>query len=76
MYKIATKNSIETNNYSLTLSYKQKSLQLLPENPLLLVPLTNIEIHQKKLDDTKQNTHHTLEILHQFEHPLSFNEKE
>ena len=75
-YEIAAKNSIETGDYSLALSYGQKSLQLLPENPLLLVPLANVEVHQGKLADARRNARRALEILRRFERPLSFGEKE
>ena len=75
-YEIASKASIETGDYARALFYGEESLRLLPENPLLLVPLANLQAQQGKLGDAERNARRALEILGRFERPQRYREKE
>ena len=74
-YEIAAKSSIEIGDYSLAILHGKKSLQLLPENPLLLVPLSNVQVQQGKLVEAKRNAQRALQILKRIERPLNFEQK-
>src|ERR1700690_2557692 len=42
-YEVAARACLELENYELGLNYADKSFALLPENPLLLVPVADVE---------------------------------
>ncbi|HZP01168.1 MAG TPA: hypothetical protein VFD30_12820, partial [Terriglobia bacterium] len=44
VYEIIAKAKIDAGEYEVALKYGRQSLRLLPENPLLLVPLANVEV--------------------------------
>src|SRR5262249_946885 len=46
VYEIAAKAAIELDDYDRAIRHARASLAILPENPLLLVPLANVEAHQ------------------------------
>ena len=75
-YEIAAKASIDTDDYPRALLYGEESLKLLPENPLLLVPLANLQVQQGKLDQADRHARHALEILSRFERPIRYGKKE
>jgi len=69
--EIAAKAFIDLGDYSQALRYGRASLDLLPENPLLLVPLANVQIHQSQLAESRQTARLALEYLDAFAPPLS-----
>ncbi len=75
-YEIAAKASIDTGDYPRALLYGEESLRLLPENPLLLVPLADLQAQQGRLDDAERNARRAIEILGSFERPLRYSEKQ
>jgi predicted CXXCH cytochrome family protein len=71
VYEIAAKASIELDDYPAALQYGKDSLRLLPENPLLLVPLANVEAQQKLLGQAVRSATEALEYLDRFDRPAS-----
>ena len=69
--EIASKAFIELDDYSQALRYGRESLDLLPENPLLLVPLANVYIQQSQLADARVSAKLALRYLDEFAPPLS-----
>ena len=69
--EIASKAFIELGDYSQALRYGRESLDLLPENPLLLVPLANVYIQQSQLADARVSAKLALRYLDEFAPPLS-----
>ena len=76
VYEMASKASIDLNDLDTALDYGSKSLRLLPENPLLLVSLANVQIHQKLTEQAVSSATLTLEYLDRFDRPTRFSEKE
>ena len=75
-YEIAAKASIDTGDFPQALLHGRESLRLLPENPLLLVPLANLQVQQGQIDEGERNGRRALEILERFERPLHYGEEE
>lgn len=63
VYEIIAKAQIDTGEYDLALKYGRESLRLLPENPLLLVPLANVEARQGAAAEAQQSARDALEYL-------------
>ena len=63
VYEIVAKADIDLGNYDLAIKYSRKSLKLLPENPLLLVPLANVLVRQGLIAEAEQGAHDALECL-------------
>jgi len=76
VYEIASKACIELGDYEAALRYGNESLHILPENPLLLVPLANVEAKQRRYGDAKQSASLALEYLDRFNRPASIEEAE
>ena len=69
--EIAAKAFIDLGDYPQALRYGGESLDLLPENPLLLVPLANVQIQQSHLAEARVSARLALRYLDEFAPPLS-----
>ena len=69
--EIAAKAFIDLGGYAQALKYGRDSLELLPENPLLLVPLANLQVQQSLLAEGRSNARLALQHLDDFAPPLS-----
>jgi len=69
--EIAAKAFIDLRDYTQALRYGRESLDLLPENPLLLVPLANVQIQQSQLAEARVSARLALRYLDEFAPPLS-----
>jgi tetratricopeptide (TPR) repeat protein len=69
--EVAAKAFIDLGDYARALRYGRESLDLLPENPLLLVPLANVQIQQTRLAEARVNAKLALQYLDDFAPPLS-----
>jgi len=69
--EIAAKAFIDLGDYSQALRYGRQSLDLLPENPLLLVPLANVQIQRSLLAEARLSARLALHYLDEFAPPLS-----
>ena len=76
VYEIASKACIDLGDAEAALRYANESLHILPENPLLLVPLANVEVKQRQYRDAKQSASLALEYLDRFSRPASIGEAE
>jgi len=76
VHEMASKASIDLNNFDAALAHGGKSLRLLPENPLLLVSLANVQIHQRLTDQAVSSATLALEYLDRFDRPARFSETE
>ena len=74
-YEIAAKAGMELNDSETALDYGERSLRLWPENPLLLVPLANLQAQKKMLDPASRNATNALWCLDRFDRPASVAEK-
>ena len=70
-YEIAAKAFIDLGDFDRALNYGDQSLRLLPENPLLLVPLANVQIQQSRLNEARTSARQALICLEEFAPPLS-----
>lgn len=71
VYEIAAKAFIDLGDFKRALDYGRQSLKLLPENPLLLVPLANVEIQQSQLREAQASARLALQCLAEQARPLS-----
>jgi len=69
--EIAAKAFIDLGDYAQALRYGRESLDLLPENPLLLVPLANLQIQQSRFAEARVSARLALQCLEEFAPPLS-----
>jgi predicted CXXCH cytochrome family protein len=75
-YEVAAKTSIDLGDNKAALQFGRESLKLLPENPLLLVPLADIQIREGEAAEAAQNARLALDCLDRFVGPSSFSGKE
>ncbi len=75
-YEIAAKASIDLGDNKAALQFGRESLRLLPENPLLLVPLADIQIREDEAAEATQNARMALDYLDRFVGPSVFSGKE
>ncbi|MGH9630387.1 MAG: multiheme c-type cytochrome [Bryobacteraceae bacterium] len=75
-YEIAAKAALDTGEFPKALRMARQSLRLLPENPLLLVPVANVEAATGEYDTARQSALDALEYLDWFARPVSISEKE
>ena len=75
VYEIAAKAGMESNDSETALDYGERSLRLWPENPLLLVPLANLQAQKKMLAPASRNAINALWCLDRFDRPASIDEK-
>ena len=71
VYEIAAKAFIDLGDFDRAVHYGRESLKLLPENPLLMVPLANTEVLQSHLKEGRINARQALIFLDEFSPPLS-----
>lgn len=76
VYEIAAKGLIDLEDYERALQYAKTSLALLAENPLLLVPVANVEARQGLTAMAKESARNALEYLERFEAPSSIPARE
>jgi tetratricopeptide (TPR) repeat protein len=76
VYEIASKASIDLDDLDGAVRYGKLSLRLLPENPLLLVPLANAQVQLGNLAEGSQNALDALEYLDQFARPAAVKPEE
>jgi len=71
VYEVAAKACIDLGDYPAALRYGAQSLRLWPENPLLLVPLANVQALQGQLAEAQQSARAALEYLDEFDRPAA-----
>jgi predicted CXXCH cytochrome family protein len=76
VYEVAAQTSIDLGDASNAIAYARESLRMLPENPLLLVPIANVLMQQGLLRDAERRARDALEYLDRFDHPDSVREPE
>ena len=69
VYEIAAKSHIALGDFSRAMDFGGKSLRILPENPLLLVPLANAQVQEGRLPEAKASATEALEYLERFGRP-------
>ena len=65
-YEIAAKASIDLGDNKAALEYGGEALKLLPENPLLLAPIADIQVKEGLLAEGAQNASLALDCLDRF----------
>lgn len=68
-YEVAAKASIDLGRFEEAIAYAHLSLRLFPENPLLLVPLANVEAQQGQSREAERDGKRALELLDEFGPP-------
>jgi tetratricopeptide (TPR) repeat protein len=74
-YEIAAKASIELGDTQRALEYASASLKLLPENPLLLVSVADVQAQRGFTQQASQNAREALDYLDRFARPASITEQ-
>jgi predicted CXXCH cytochrome family protein len=69
VYEIAAKAQIQLGGYDKALKYAKESLRLYPENPLLIVPVADVQAKLGLMEEAQQNARSALEYLKQFARP-------
>ncbi len=75
-YDLAARSSIDLGDYRRALDEARFSLRLLPENPMLLVLVANVEVQNNLLAGARASARTALEFLDQFERPGSMTEQQ
>ena len=75
-YEVAARGCFDLGEYELGLRYAQQSLALLPENPLLLVPVADVEARQNLNSAAIADANEALEDLDRFAGPASVREED
>src|SRR5579872_4855254 len=70
-YEAAAKSCIDLEDYAQAVRYGLESLRLLPENPLLLVPLANVQVKLGQTAAAQQSARAALDYLDRFDAPAS-----
>jgi predicted CXXCH cytochrome family protein len=71
VYDLAAKACIDLDDYGPAQRFGSQSLRLLPENPLLLVPLANMQAQMQQLAAAEESARSALDYLDQFDRPAS-----
>jgi len=74
-YEIAAKASIDLGDTQRALEYASASLKLLPENPLLLVSVADVQAQRGLAGQAEQSAREALDDLDRFARPASISEK-
>ena len=74
-WEIVAKACIDQEDYRCALDAGRASLRLQPENPLLLVPLSNVQATTGDNAGAVENARDALEMLDRFRHPRLFSDK-
>ena len=75
-YEVAARGCFDLGEYELGLRYAYKSLALLPENPLLLVPVADVEAHQTLNSEAIAHAKEALGDLDRFAGPASVRDED
>lgn len=75
-FEIAAKACIDLNDAGAAVQFGRESLRLLPENPLLLVPLASVELRLGKFNDAEAYALDALEYLDRFDRPAAISATE
>ncbi len=75
-YEVAARGCFDLGEYELGLSYARKSLALLPENPLLLVPVADVEARQNLNSAAIAHAREALDDLDRFAGPSSVRDED
>ena len=75
-YEVAARSCFDLGAYELGLSYSQQSLALLPENPLLLVPVADVEARQNLNSAAIAHAREALDDLDRFAGPASVRDED
>ncbi|MCI0420053.1 MAG: tetratricopeptide repeat protein [Acidobacteria bacterium] len=71
VYEMAAKAFIDLGDFERAVNHGRQSLKLLPENPLLLVPLANVQVQQSRLTEARISARQALIFLDEFAPPLA-----
>src|SRR5882672_3013145 len=75
-YEVAARGCFDLGEYEKGLDYARQSLQLLPENPLLLVPVADVEARQNLNSAALDHAVEALNDLDRFAGPSSVREQD
>src|SRR5205823_1693162 len=75
-YEVAARACFALGEYEQGLTYAQQSLSLLPENPLLMVPVADVEARQNLNSAAVAHAEDALEDLDRFAGPASVREED
>ncbi len=75
-YEVAARGCFDLGDYEQGLRYAQQSLALLPEDPLLLVPVSDVEARQSLNSAAIAHANEALEYLDRFAGPASVREED
>ncbi len=75
-YEVAARASFDLQKHESGLDYARQSLALLPENPLLLVPVADVEAQRRLNEAAIAHADEALQDLHDFAAPSSVREQE
>jgi predicted CXXCH cytochrome family protein len=75
-YEVAARGCFDLGDYGRGLAYAQQSLALLPENPLLLVPVADVEARQHLNSAAITHAENALEDLDRFAGPSSVRDED
>src|ERR1700719_3345831 len=75
-YEVAARGCFDLGEYELGLSYAHQSLALLPENPLLLVPVADVEARQNLNPAAIAHAREALDDLDRFAGPSSVRDED
>lgn len=75
-YEVAARASFDLQKYESGLNYARQSLALLPENPLLLVPVADVEAQRRLNDAAIADAEEALQDLTRFAAPSSIREQD
>ncbi len=70
-YDIAARSSFDSQDYKNGLDYANKSLKLLPENPLLLTAVADVEAREQQNEAAVSHARDAIEYLDRFARPGS-----
>src|SRR5438309_701405 len=75
-YEVTARGCVSIGEYDLGLTYAHKSLALLPENPLLLVPVADVQARQSLTSAAIAHAREALEDLDPFAGPASVRDED
>lgn len=76
VYELAARSSFDLGDYVAGLQYAQQSLTLLPENPLLLVAVADVEARNHQLDAAAIDAQKALDYFDRFARPIAISEQD
>ena len=71
VYEIAAKACLDLDDAECALDMGARSLRLLPENPLLLVPLAGVQFQRGRLEDARESALQAIDLLDRFAAPAA-----